>query len=509
MKNIAALILGFLTCVLGGGLPTSLHAAQEELRLSGLFADHAILQRDMKVPVWGWAAPGTNVSVEFGNEKLLTTADDQGTWRVALPAMAASKTGRTLTVSAGKEKITRRDILVGDVWLCAGQSNMQLSLRVCAKTHPPLKQLLDKADNSLLRLGPIPHTWPAEPLSDVACNWQPANSISAKSFSAAGYIFGTRIQKELDIPIGLIEGSHGGTWIENWLPREDVETSESCKGYMNQFKKEQRGIDDYRRPGSLFNGMIAPIAGFALKGVLWYQGEGNVSEFSVYDKKICALMNRWRSLWQQPELPFILTELAPYGDFSEIPQDSARSRFGENLAQAAKSDGNAWTVTITDGGMMKDIHPPFKEIPGERYAAMALSKVYGKPGIAHGPKLDSWTCEGSAAVVTFSSVGEGLEVRDVTLDGHELSAKQLVGFELADENRRFFRASARLDGKNRVIVTCPDVAKPAAVRYAWGAFPLCNLYNKSGFATYPFRTDEWPWQTPKNRKNEEGPLRNR
>ena len=211
------------------------------------------------------------------------------------------------------------------------------------------------------------------------------------------------------------------------------------------------------------------------------------------------LMRTWREGFHLPSLPFIMTELAPYKQPSAEPEDSTRSRFGEVLGNVAKSDGHAWTITIPDGGDPNDIHPPKKEIPGERFAAMALSKVYGKAGIAHGPVLESWKVIGNGRVaVKFSSVGNGLVAKPVNLGGHELGENKIFGFDLADADRHFVRAEASFQGSDTVIVNASAIPNPAAIRYAWGAFPLCNLFNKEGFAAYPFRTDDWPFPTPRD-----------
>ena len=525
---------------------TSLGTDTTALRLAGVFGDHAVLQRDVPVPVWGQAEPGANVTVEFAGQTKTSTVDQTGAWRVTLDPMPANATPQTMTCrsSIGNRKPTAENVLVGDVWLCSGQSNMALALAACARTHPPLKRFMEELDNPLLRLGSVPPTWPAEPLSDVACAWRAADAESAYGFSAIGCLFGDRIQREIGVPVGIINGSRGGTWIENWIPGGIVENSPSCEPYMKEYRKalanyleakarynaelaefnrrfptkkvlatenaarkkrgekqlrpprEARGPNSYNGPGRLFNGMIAPLVPYALKGVLWYQGEGNVWEFSVYDQKMVALINSWRKLWKQPDLPFIMTELAPFNPHSPTPQDSARCRFGVALAKGAADAGNAWTITITDGGEQKDIHPRYKEIPAERFAAMALAKVYGKRGVCRGPALKSWKAEGGKAILTFASVGDELEARAGTLGGHKLSADELVGFELAGKDRRVFRATAEVRGPNTVVVSCPDVPEPVAVRYAWANFPLCNLYNKEGFAAYPFRTDDWPWMTP-------------
>jgi sialate O-acetylesterase len=230
--------------------------------------------------------------------------------------------------------------------------------------------------------------------------------------------------------------------------------------------------------------------------VLWYQGEGNVWDFSSYDQKIVSMIQAWRGLWQKPDMPFFMSELAPLGKHSTTPQDSAHSRFAVALAKGAAAAGNAWTITITDGGEQEDIHPRYKDIPADRFAALAMAKVYGKQGVCHGPVFKAWNAEGGKAILTFDSAGKGLEARTLTLNGHALTADALVGFELADKDKRFFRAKAEVRGIDTVVVSSPDVPEPVAVRYAWATFPLCNLFNREGFAAYPFRTDDWPWMTP-------------
>ena len=231
--------------------------------------------------------------------------------------------------------------------------------------------------------------------------------------------------------------------------------------------------------------------------MLWYQGEGNVWGFTAYPSQMADLMRVWRDGFGLPGLPFLMTELAPLGQPSPQPQDSDRARFGEALSKTAKADGNAWVITIVDGGDPLDIHPVKKEIPAGRFAAMALAKVYGKPGIAHGPVLNSWQAAGVGAVLKFDAAGGGLVAKQVNLGGHESGRGQPgYGFELAGADRKFVRAEARIEGKDTVIVTSPNVQQPVAVRYAWAAFPLCNLFSAEGFAAYPFRTDDWPWQTP-------------
>lgn len=489
------------------------------MRLAGVFGDNAVLQRDVPVSVWGLARPRAAVKVSFAGQEKSAKADGQGRWRVVLDPMMAAKTPRPLVVSSSepKEELRIRNVLVGDVWLCSGQSNMGVSMGWCIRGRPLLEERVAEANNPLLRLGQKEKSnYNQHPKND-ACTWRVTTPESTRSFSAIGYLFGDQIQRDIGIPVGVLNHSVGGSYIQQWLSPEQIEALPACGDFVKRYHEAvaeypqrkaeyeaalARGEKPKRLrapkvPSQLYKGMLEPVVPFPLKGVLWYQGEGNVWQFGNYDTMMVALIRHWRELWKQPELPFIMTELAPYNPHKAEPHDSARCRFGVTLAKAAETAGNAWTITITDGGEQEDIHPRYKDIPAERFAAMALAKVYGKGGVCHGPVLESWKAEDGKAILTFSSVEKGLEARNVTLDGHELSADKLVGFEIADAKRRFFRADAEIIDGSTVVVSHPEVAEPAAVRYAWGNFPLCNLYNQEGFAAYPFRTDDWPWMTPK------------
>jgi len=509
---------------------------QAELKISGVFSHNAVLQRNMPLPVWGSATPGSKITVSFANQTKNCITNKNGEWRVILDAQEASKVPQTLLVNSSESKELRIDnILVGDVWLCSGQSNMVLSIGYCVRSHPKLRQRLEKVDNKFLRLGIKAKSNYGENKHNDDFTWKSADPTTAKSFSAIGFLFGVQIQREVDVPVGIIQSAVGGSYIEQWLPNEKLTELPACEAFVKKYKKavieypqvlgefnklyptkealisenktrQLKGekklkvpVDPkiWKVPSQLFDGMIDPLVSYPLKGVLWYQGEGNVWQFSSYDKMMIGLIQSWRKLWNQPDLPFIMTELAPFNKHQAIPHDSARSRFGETLAKAATIAGNAWTITITDGGEQADIHPRYKEIPADRFAAMALAKVYGKNTICHGPVLKSWQAVEGKAILTFSSTGKGLEAKTVVLDNYKLSANQIVGFELADAKRRFYPAKAEIRDGNTIVLSHPEVKTPIAVRYAWGNFPLSNLYNKEGFSTYPFRTDDWPWKTPK------------
>jgi len=474
---------------------------RKSIALGCIFKHHAVLQRDRPVSIWGTASPGQPVTVHFAGQKKTVNADENGKWLLSLDPLESSAEGRTLIAStSGDDSVSVRDILVGDVWLCAGQSNMRMSLRACLNSKP-VAAAHQNAGNNLLRLCSIPRNVSDEQRQDVNCTWDIATKETSLPFSAIGYLFGQSIQKEVGVPVGMINGSWGGTYIEQWMPSAVVQAREDCEKFIQNVHRKREKVPDFSGPGGHFNGMIRPISPYGLKGVLWYQGEGNVYEFSTYKHKMSALIANWRGLFKSPELPFIMTSLAPYGVRTDKPVDAAQPRFAEGLGEVEQTTENAWVITIPDGGMQKEIHPPFKEIPAARFTAMARAKVYNKPGVYRGPVFKSWKAEGDKAVVTFDSVGGGLTTKTLNLDGHEVPEETLSGFEIVDEARVFYPANAVIEGKDSVVVSHPAVKKITAVRYGWAKYPLCNLYNKENFAAYPFRTDRWRWRTPDNKNS--------
>lgn len=508
-------------------------------RLPGIFTDQMVLQRDAVLPVWGWADPGENIVVEFAGKFKVATADAAGKWSVKLDPLPASIVPEVLTVR-GNTTVSRRGVLVGDVWLCTGQGNMGVSMRM------PLNDLLQKriasASEPLLRLYQTAHQFSAQPSEDTSGQWQEAAPETVRNFSAIGYLFGEKIQAEVGVPIGLIESAMGGTKIENWLPESVLgahpANAEFLKNHaqaltelpalqadyereLGQWKsrfpnaaalaaenlaRKKRGESELRPPrkpaglpgqpdgpSACFNGKIAPLVPYALTGILWYQGEGNVEGFANYGTQLSDLLCSWRTLWGLPNLYFLIADLAPYGAPSEVPQDSARARFGEVVSKVAKSDGKTWVITQIDAGDPEQIHPARKEVPAERFAAMALSKVYGKSGLAHGPQMASWKVDSGKVLVQWGSVGRGLSVKALRLGAQNLSAEVLRGFELAGADHQFHPAQALISGKETVLVSAAEVPQPVAVRYGWAAFPLANLFSEEGLPAYPFRSDEWPW----------------
>jgi sialate O-acetylesterase len=484
-----------------------------EVRLPGLFQDHMVLQRQMPVTIWGWAAPREQVTVEFAGQKATCTADDSGSWKAELPALEASAEGRPLTVK-GANTVTVNDVLVGEVWLCSGQSNMEWALgkseggtNACATTNP------------LLRLCTIPHNGQSEPQSDVAAKWVVSGDHSMKFFSAIGWWFGDKLQKELKVPVAILNDSYGGTTIQSWMPLEllrsgpwpqnirwnnpqiaraeydkkkaalqpaydkylaDKESAERNHQPLPESPKGWPG--DYRGPSVLWNGMIHPLLPFRFRGVCWYQGENNahVGVANTYGLMLPVLIAEWRRAFAQPDLPFLVFQLAR----SRKPQTDPNEASGIAAIQEAQLQTVAKTphtsLVVTEDLGEQDVHYKRKEPAATRAVALALSKVYGRGGEEECPVFGSISIKDSACTVKIAH-GQGL-----SSDG-----KSPKGFAVAGEDRKFVFADAVIEGET-VKVSSPAVPKPVAVRYAWGDMPDVNVVNGKGLPLSPFRTDDWP-----------------
>ncbi len=449
----AVLLAGLLV------FPTGRAAA--EVKLHGLFGDHMVLQRDMKVPVWGTADPGEAVTVEFDGQKVAGKADDKGKWLVTLEPLKAGGPHK-LMVKGDKGTVTLDDVLVGEVWIASGQSNMEWSLRL---TRDP-KDVIANAKNDKIRLFDVPKKPNAAPQTAIAApyaekggrefgKWLECNPTSVPQFSAVGYYFGRKLEKDLGVPVAIINSSWGGTAAERWTPRDVMDSDPELKGIKG-------GAD-------LYNGMIASLKPFAFRGVIWYQGESNAGRAKQYFHLMNALIKSWRDDWKQ-EFPFLTVQLAPYepGNYAEIRE-----------AQwfTTKKLPKVGMAVITDAGDPKDIHPKDKAVVGERLALLAENMAYGKKIVANGPEFDSVKFEGGKAVLTFKNAG-GLAFKGGTAQG----------FTIAGKDGKFVKANATIV-ENTVVVESPDVQEPAAVRYGWANYPVCNLYNAEGLPATPFRTD--------------------
>ena len=468
------------------------HAARAELRLGPLFRDGAVLQRDKPVPVWGWSDPGQSVKVVFRSAALETVAGADGRWQVLLPAMPACAQPATLTVSA-KETATVRDVLVGEVWLCSGQSNMEWHLRDATNAE----QEIAGAAFPLIREFRVPHVIAETPQRDVGGTWVEASPETAGSFSAVAYFFARDLHRALNVPVGLINTSWGGKMIEVFMSAEALAGDPAFAAVEKRWQEEQarlpaqqaayekkaaagaKGMDPravvaQHRPSCLFNGMISPVIPYGLRGALWYQGEHNISRAGEYRAQLSALIADWRTKFGQGDFPFYFAQLSSF----DAPLDKSREGYAllrEAQAQTLVVTNTGMAVTI-DIGTPANVHPRNKQDVGARLARLAKAKTYGLGGEWSGPVLTSAIREGQALRLTFEHAAGGVVLRPTTKPA----------FEVAGADGAFKPAVARTKG-DALIVQSEAVNEPTSVRYAWGNAPDASLFNAEGLPAAPFR----------------------
>lgn len=438
--------------------------ARAQLKTHGLFTDNMLLQRGKKVAVWGTTDKSDKVTVKFGDQTVAATPQD-GKWKVELMALTASDMPRDLVISQGDQALTKKNVLVGDVWLCGGQSNMQWEVHQSAGAQ----EAIAAGKNPNIRLFTVPRQGRPEPASDVAGTWAEATPDTVKTFSAVGYYFGRDLQQTLDVPIGLISSNIGGTTAERWMSKESIDTNSEIKDM-----KPTQGRND------LYNAMIAPLAPYGVKGAIWYQGESNADRPYNYRHVLAAMIKDWRDTFGQGDFPFFIVELAPFTGIVKDPVDQEWAVVRESMQWIANKVPHVDTVSIVDVGDEKDIHPQQKRPVGERLARAARAMAYGEKIVPAGPEYESASFQEGKAVIKFKNVGGGLEAK----------AGELTGFTIAGEDMKFFNATAKIDGQT-VVVSSDKVAAPKAVRMGWANYPLVNLWNRDGFPASPFRTDDW------------------
>ncbi|MFA6543908.1 MAG: sialate O-acetylesterase [Limisphaerales bacterium] len=462
-------------------------SARADVKLPVIFGDHMVLQREQKVPVWGWADEDELVIVQFRDQVVQTRAKG-GKWQVNLAPMKASQTGKDFLV-LGKNRVEFKDVVVGEVWFCSGQSNMEWSVGGSKNA----KEEIAAAKNPRIRHFKVPRLAADKPQTEVktAGGWLSATPEVAGSFTAVGYFFAREIQKDLDVPVGLIGCNWGGTRIEPWTPPvgfQQVPALKSISTNLASFPqmattkskdgKVTTGIN-HQSALAIYNAMVHPLVPYAIRGALWYQGESNNGEGMLYFEKMKALIGGWRAVWNQGPFPFYFVQLAPYNYGPPRAEQLAGIWEAQTASLSIPNTGMAVTTDITTLG---NIHPPDKQEVGRRLALWALAKTYGRPVKPHAsPLFDSIKVDGDKIRVSFKNASEGLK----SLDG-----RPLTWFTIAGADKKFVEATAEISGRN-VIVSAPGVDRPVAVRFGWNQLAEPNLANAAGLPASPFRTDKW------------------
>lgn len=452
---------------------------QAEVKLPSVIGSHMVLQRDAEVPIWGWDDPGTTVTVAIGDQSVSAVTDDAGRWLVQLQPLKAGGP-HTLSIQ-GSSQVTLEDVAIGEVWLCSGQSNMEWTVN--ASNNPAEERAA--ANYPMIRHIKIPHRPAAEPQDDVPSNgWERTTPETVGQFTAVGYFFGRALHKELDVPIGLIGSNWGGTRIEPWTPPIGFKSVPALKSIADNLddypQKKGDGAINHQSPLALYNGMIAPLIPYKIRGAIWYQGESNRGEGMLYHEKMKALIHGWRSIWNDPELPFYYVQLAPFRYDRNGGNGLALPEIWEAQTATLSVPHTGMAVTV-DIGNIEDIHPRNKQDVGLRLARWALAKTYGETGIVYsGPLYKSMKIDGDKIFIEFDHVGDGLTTRDGKPPSH---------FQIAGADGQYVDARTDIVG-DQVVVRADSVDEPKSVRYAWHELAEPNLVNKHGLPASPFRAGE-------------------
>ena len=502
--NRSILLLAFLTMVIGGSV------CAEELRLPSVIGDHMVLQQESKIPLWGWAPPDAKVTVHgsWMKSPVSDKVDVDGRWKVYLKTPKAGGPF-TIHIQCGTETRILEDVMAGEVWLCSGQSNMNWVM----SKFPDAKKDISQANDLNLRLFTVPKRLSENLEEDCEGNWESCIPEVAKSFSAVGYYYGAALRRNLNVPIGLISCSYGGSSAEAWMNwdalSQDPDFAPIVERAKRQFayqanpeevlKQYEKEVEQSKINSSLpipekpdnpsnrtatfcYNGMLYSILPYGIKGVVWYQGEANVPRAYQYRELFPTMIHHWRKWWKQGSFPFYYVQIAPY-QYNGRPECSA-AELREAQMMALKVPNTGMVVTM-DIGNPKNIHPWNKKVVGDRLALWAMAKTYGQKDIVYsGPLYRKMKIEGDRIRLHFDDVGSGLVAKD----------GPLTHFEIAGKDRRFVSAKAMIDG-DTILVSAPNVAHPVAVRYGWSNAAEPNLFNKEGLPASSFRTDDWPGAT--------------
>lgn len=505
--------------------------ARAELKLPAIIGDNMVLQQKQANPLWGWDAPGTEVTVTFAGQTKSAKADAKGKWTVKLDPVPANAKPATISIK-GSSTRELKNVLVGEVWICSGQSNMGFTVERTWDADLDVAQ----AKHPLIRLISVPQVGTQEIQDDFKGQWEECSPANVGSFTAVGYHFGRVLHEMLGVPVGLIDNAWGGSACEAWVRRDLLEKDDRFKPLIERFKKIEdsftqaafdKQVEDHKaklaewmkarseaikakkmftaqaprapqnmmtgqkRPGNLYAGVLHPTIGYGIKGVVWYQGESNSSQAKEYRELFPFMIEHWRKEWQQGDFPFYWVQLADFKDYQAEPGDSDWAELREAQTLTMKKLPHTGQCVITDLGEANDIHPKNKRDVAERLARWALVNDYGQKLVYRSPELKDAKFDGGKALLTFDYAPNGLRTVDVD------DAK---GFAICGDDHKWVWAKASIiggskKGTNQIEVSSPDVPKPVAVRYAWADNPVCNVYSAEGLPVTPFRTDDFPMIT--------------
>jgi len=506
-------------------------AAQAQLRLPAIIGNNMVLQQKQVNPIWGWDTPGTEIQVALGSQNKTAKADAQGKWTVQLDALPANAQPAKMIIT-GSSRRELQNILIGEVWLCSGQSNMGFNLGsvwdadldIATAKHPGL------------RIISVPNVGTQELQDDFKGQWEECSPTNVAAFTAVGYHYGRVLHEMLGVPVGLIDNAWGGSACEAWVRRDVLERDARFKAMIAKWQQAEATFTDamfekqmtqhqtqvqawmsarkeaqkagkfftskqprapqnplrgQKRPGNLYAGCLNPIIGYGIKGAIWYQGESNASQAHEYRYLFPLMISHWRSEWKQGDFPFYWVQLADFKDEVATPGDSDWAELRESQTRTIAAIPNGGQCVITDLGEANDIHPKNKRDVAERLARWALVKDYGMNLVYRSPEFKTMQISDSKALLTFDHAPQGLRTVDVD---------EVKGFALCGADRKWVWAKASIiggskKGRNQIEVSSPEVSQPVAVRYAWSDNPVCNVFSAEGLPLTPFRTDDFPMIT--------------
>lgn len=494
-----------------------------DVSLNNMFGDHMVLQQGIRNKVWGKAEPGEAVTVTLGGQTKSTAAGTDGAWHVMLDPVNEYGGPHTLTVK-GKNTVTFSDVLIGEVWVCAGQSNMQMAVN--GSNDADLEKAAAKFPN--IRLISVPQVGTQDEQWNFNGKWQVCSPQTVGGFSAVGYFFGRQLNETLSVPIGLINNAWGGSAAEAWVRRDKLAAHEPLKALNERWVKVEEGYpaakEEYEkqmvgwkeaaakakaegrpaprppgnpegqmngnaRPGNIHAGVLAPSIGYGIRGAIWYQGESNADRAYQYRELFPFMIRSWREEWGLGDFPFYWVQLADFMAEKPQPGESAWAELREAQTMTMKALPNTGEAVIIDLGEGKDIHPKNKQDVAKRLARWALAETYKTPGIVcHSPLYKSMEKQGNKIVLSFDHVSNGNGWRP-------FDVSEPIGFTIAGADKKFVVAKAKILPDGRIEVSSETVADPVAVRYAWADNPVCNMYSSAGLPLTPFRTDDFPGVT--------------